>query len=107
MAKIIIKDTDKFETIIAELEKTIPAFESAFEIQNNNYNTIDGTESWTGETQRIVISKYNELKRNYEPIKESLINYIKYLKITVENYKKFEKTVDETIDDNDGNLDVN
>lgn len=107
MTKVIIKDTARFEAIINDLERTIPEFESAFEMQNKNYDTIDSTNSWTGDTQKIITNKYNDLKRNYEPIKESLTNYVKYLKVTVENYKRFEEMVDNSIDDNDSNLDVN
>ena len=38
---------------------------------------------------------------------ESLRNYIKFLKITVTNYKNYENTVDKTIENNETELNVN
>lgn len=107
MSKIIITDTNRFESIVSELESSFPEFEELFRMQNDNYNTINGTDVWKSDTQEVVSSKYVELSKNYEPIKETLMNYIKYLKITVENYKNFESTVDSSIEQNLDNLNVN
>ena len=107
MSNVYISDTDKFESIISDLEKTIPVIEDTFIGENSNFDTKDGTDSWSGKTQEVISEKYELLKENYDPIILTLKNYIKFLKITVENYKKFENTVSDTIEKNEDNLDVN
>lgn len=107
MSKIIITDINRFESIVSKLESSFPEFEELFRMQDANYNNIDGTDVWKSDTQGVVSSKYVELSKNYEPIKETLLNYIKYLKITLENYKKFESTVNNSIEQNLDNLNVN
>ena len=37
MGKIVITDTDKFESIISSLEGTLPVIEDVFRNQNNYY----------------------------------------------------------------------
>ena len=107
MANVVITDTDRFESIVTELENTLPAIEDVFASQNNNYKIIDGTDVWKGSTQEVISNKYDDLSKNYEPICESLRNYIKFLKITVSNYKNYENTVDKTIENNETELNVN
>ena len=103
---IVITDTNRFESIVSELERTLPDIEDVFKYQDKNFKMIDGTDSWKGSTQMVISDKYLELKKNYEPINESLRNYIKYLKITVENYKKYEHMVDKSVNENDDNLNI-
>ena len=107
MSKITIKDSNKFESIINDLEQTLPSFEEIFKNQDKNFSMIDGTDIWKGETQRVITSKYNELRINYDSINDTLKNYIKYLKITIDNYKRFEGMVENSIDKNEENLNVN
>ena len=107
MANVVITDTNKFESIIKELENTLPTIEDVFASQNNNFRTIDGTDVWKGATQEVISGKYDDLSKNYEPICESLRNYIKFLKITVSNYKNYENTVDRSIEENETELNVN
>ncbi len=107
MTKIVITDINKFESIISKLENSFPEFDELFRMQDSNYKTINETDIWKGETSKVIACKYNELSRNYEPIKETLLNYIKYLKITVANYKNFEKMVDKSIEQNSDNFTVN
>ena len=107
MSKVVITDTNRFESIIGDLENTLRTIEDVFASQNNNYRTIDGTDVWKGETQEVISNKYDDLTKNYEPICDSLRNYIKFLKITVSNYKNYENTVDKTIENNETELNVN
>jgi hypothetical protein len=107
MSKIVIKDTNKFENIINELENTLPSFEDVFKNQDKNFSMIDGTDIWKGDTQKVITSKYNDLRKNYDSIDETLRNYIKYLKITVDNYKRYEEMVDKSVSENEENLNVN
>ena len=107
MSKTTIKNTDEFEKIIKKLEWTIPALEDAFELQNRNFRMIDGTDNYRGKCQRAISEKYTQVKGNYESIDEALINYIKFLKLTLNNYKKYEETLNKSIDENVENLNVN
>ena len=107
MSNIVITDTDKFESIISNLEGTLPVIEEVFNNQNSYYKSIDHTDAWSGETQGVISDKYNELSENYDSINESLRNYIKYLKITVSNYKNFENLVDKSVNENENELNVN
>ena len=107
MSKVIITDTNRFEGIISELEKTIPEFEDVFSLQDKNFSKIDGTDNYRGRCQEVISGKYNTVKKNYQSIDEALRNYIKFLKITVKKYKDYELAMDKTIDKNDEELDVN
>lgn len=107
MGKIVITDTDKFESIISSLEGTLPVIEDVFRNQNNYYQSINHTDAWSGETQQVISDKYDELSKNYDSINESLRNYIKYLKITVSNYKNFETLANKSVDENEIELNVN
>ena len=107
MSKVIIKDIEKFENIVNELEQTIPDFEDIFYKQNNNFALIDGTDNYKGKCQEVISEKYNKFKNNYQYIDEALINYVKYLKITIANYKNYINRLNQGIDDNQENLRVN
>ena len=107
MSNIVIKDSRKFEKIIDELEKTIPAIEDSFETQNKNYKIIENTDNYRGKCQEVINEKYKDVKNNYNSIDEALINYIKFLKITLNNYKRYEETTNTTINNNEYELNVN
>ena len=107
MHDIVITDSREFERIILELERTIPQFEDSFRLQNRNYSMIDGTDNYRGICQSVISEKYNEFTNNYEYIDEALRNYVKFLKITLENYKKQEATFNSSIENNQDNLNVN
>ena len=107
MSKIIITDSNMFEKIIDELENIIPDFESVFANQNKNFNMIDGTDTYRGECQEVLSQKYNDFKKNYDSIDETLINYVKYLKITLENYRNYEREINKSIDLNENGLNIN
>ena len=107
MSRTNLTDSKEFERIIKELEYTIPLIEDSFNLQNKNFSMIDGTDNYRGKCQRVISDKYSEVQKNYLPIQEALRNYVKYLKITLLNYEKFEESIDETINDNLENLNVN
>ncbi len=107
MSDVVIKDTEKFERIIEELEGTVPEIADSFKLQNRNFSMINGTDTYKGKCQSVISEKYDLFKNNYESINEALTNYIKYLKITLENYKEYERTLNKTIEENLDNLNVN
>jgi len=107
MHDIVIKDSTMFENIINDLERIALQINDSFKNQDKNFSLIDGTDIYSGECQRVITDKYNETRKNYENIEEAIINYIKFLKITLENYKNQEQTFNSDIVKNIDNLDVN
>ena len=107
MSDITIKDTKTFEKIVNELEQIVPQIDNSFVVQNKNFSMINGTDIYKGKCQSVISKKYDLFKKNYEPVNEALNNYVKYLKITLENYKEYEKTLNSAIDDNVDGLSIN
>lgn len=107
MSKVVITDSSKFEIIVQELEKSIPRIGDIFIKETNEFDKINDTDTWSGETQQVIYQKYQELTKNYEPIKESLENYVKFLKVSLENYKKFEDSLNNMMENNNESLNVN
>ena len=107
MMNITINDSDKFEETIEVFKNTIIEIQDIFDKQNNNMLKIDDTEVWNSDTERVITSKYNELKNDYPNIIESLNNYVSFMNNTVESYKKIEKDIDSSVDKNLDNLNVN
>ena len=68
---------------------------------------IDNTDTWTGEVQKKIYAKYNEISNCYNPIVESLETYIKFLENVVSNYKRFEENVNNNLENNFDELNVN
>lgn len=104
---IVIKDTNRYESIVNEIEASKNNIEKIFEKVNANMKKIDDTDTWTGLAQKEYSSKYNELASNYEPIKRSLETYIKFMRQTETDYKEIEMQARRDIDTNRNNLDVN
>ena len=104
---VVITDTNEFERIVNELEKTLPDFEDTFSLQDKNFSMIDGTDNYRGMTQEVISEKYRAVKNNYQSINEALINYVKFLKITIRKYKEYEQKMNEAIDKNVEELNVN
>lgn len=107
MSKTIIKDASSFEAIINNLEDSLKTIYEIFERQDGNFNQMNDKEVWDDDIETIMFDKYKTLSKNYQPICESLTNYIKFLKITLENYKVFESQMNKNIENNLDNLNVN
>ena len=107
MFDIVITDSEEFRRIIHDLERNVTQYEDSFRLQNRNFSMIDGTDNYRGECQSVISEKYKEFTNNYGPIIESLKNYIKFLKITIQNYENQENAFNESIENNLENLDVN
>lgn len=106
-SNIMISDVNLFRNIIKELEDTIPHISEIFENQSNEMMKIDHTEIWTGKTQEKVTEKYNELKKCYSPVKESLNLYIEFLKHAIDEYEKLDRDISRDIETNLESLNVN
>lgn len=107
MHDIVITNSDEFEKIINDLEKISIEIDDSFKTQDKNFSLIDDTDVYSGDCQRAISNKYKETRKNYVKIEEAIANYIKFLKITLENYKSLEQTINKNMENNSDNLDVN
>ena len=107
MPNIVINNSEEFEKIINNLENTLPDVALVFDSVDKCVDNINGSDLWYGRTQETFCNKYKEFRNNYQPINEAFENYIKFLKITIANYKNAENKINENIENNNVNLDVN
>lgn len=104
MNSILINNTMEFEKEINSLQSSLSRIKDIFQKENVNMNKIDNTDIWSGKTQQSITEKYDELKENFPVIEESLENYIKFLRLTLENYKNTEIKINTNIDNVQKNL---
>lgn len=107
MNSILINNTMEFEKEINSLQSSLSRIKDIFQKENVNMNKIDNTDIWSGKTQQSITEKYDELKENFPVIEESLENYIKFLRLTLENYKNTEIKINTNIDNVQKKLNVN
>ena len=104
---VIITDSNSFKGIISDFENSLSRVKDIFDRENSHIETINKTDVWTGATQEVMYEKNKELAKNFVPIENSLQRMINYMKNTVESYEEFERTTDNSMNDNSTNLDVN
>jgi len=108
MKSNIMIDTEKLENIITSLEENAAIVKQIFEELNTKLKDFDGSnEVWQGDVQSAVYQNYDAISKNFPSIVEQLNDYNIFLRKTVNNYKKEEKNIDTSIDNNKENLDVN
>ena len=104
---IIINDSEKFESIINNIDNSSKKIEEIFNETSANMETVNDTDIWTGVAQKEFSNKYKELSNNYEAINNSLKIYINFLKQTIADYKELETQTNNDIETNNIQLDVN
>ena len=104
---IYIKDFDSYENIINKFEESLAKITEIFSKQNQNFEKINRTETWTGKAQENTYKKYIELESKYGNIEESLLTCIRFMKKTLEDYKNADKQTDKDLEDNSIELNVN
>ena len=108
MNQIVIKDTEKFEEVIDNIEKELPAIQNTFQSQKRNSVDMSGNDVWKGRAQEKLYDKYKQLEQNFTPIEETIALYVRFLRKTLEDYKALETSLNAKIDDYSTNqLDVN
>ncbi len=105
--KIIITDSAKFEEVIMELEESYGKIKDIFAKEKNNKEEINGTDTWTGKAQEAMYDKYALLAENFTPVEYSLNVYIKFLKKTLEDYKRIEEEINRNMEAVAEQLNVN
>ena len=101
-----ITDTNQFEEIINSFESSYNKIKDLFANQKQNAEKINATDVWTGATAEVMYNKYKLLSDNFGPIEFSLEVYIKFLKKTLEDYKRITQEIDRNINDISESLDV-
>ncbi len=104
---IKITSSEQFESIIANMEQHYKNVEAILQREDKNMERINETETWAGDTQGVIYSKYQELHENYDPILTSLQTFIKFMRQTVTDYKELETKIGNDADMNSEELDVN
>lgn len=109
MRKIIITDSNAFESEIMEFENELTKIKDIFDSERKNTDKIkdDDNKIWSSETQRTIYDKKREFQENFSPIEEAIETYIKFLKKTLEDYRRFEETTNKSMEQQSNNLDVN
>ena len=106
-SSIIITNSLEFEQIIANLKESLKRIKDSFDNETNFMKKIDNTDIWTGEVQNKVYLKYKKISNCYEPVIESLSLYIRFLENVINDYKKAETSINQSIENNLENIDVN
>ena len=104
---ISITDSKQFEEVIISLEDSYKKIQSIFSNERKNKEEINCTDTWTGNAQEAMYDKYSKLTANFAPIEYSLDIYIKFLKKTLDDYKKADMEISNNIEQISGGLDVN
>lgn len=105
--RIVITDSNRMEHIIDNFNNIISNIGNSFENENNNFKKIDGTEVWSSNLQQSITSKYNELSSKYSDIIQALNTLSTFMTNSLNEYRKFESTLQSDMVDNSSNLDVN
>ena len=90
---IVITDSGKFEQVILKMEESYKKIQDIFAKEKTNKEEIHATDTWTGKAQEAMYGKYELLSQNFSPIEYSLGVYIKFLKKTLEDYKRMEAEI--------------
>lgn len=101
-----ITNDAEFEQVINSLEQSYNKIKDIFQNQKRNAEEINGTDTWTGATAEVMYNKYKQLSDNFSPIEYSLELYIKFLRKTLEDYRRLIQEIDKNVDANDQALDV-
>lgn len=107
MSNVVITNSSEFEQIINNLEHSFIKINDIYADEEKRIEIINKTNIWTSKTQETLYDKLQLLSKNYAPIEEATRIYIKFLRETLADYKRFERTTDQNILQNTDNLDVN
>ena len=107
MNNIKITNFGEFQNVINSLEISVKKIHDIFASEVKNSKEIDGTDTWNGNAQKALHTKYVELMKNFPPIEYSLDLYVKFLKKTLEDYTLLDKEINQNIDDAASAMDVN
>ncbi len=107
MNGIVITDSGRFEQVIASFEESFNKIKDIFANERKNAEEINNTDTWTGGAASVMYEKYKKLSDNFQPIEYSLELYIKFLRKTLEDYRRIEEEINKNMEDFSESLNVN
>ncbi len=107
MSRVVITDSSQFESAVNEIEKSYKTIQDIFSSEKNNRKETEGSDTWNSNAQIAFHDKYNQLINNFDPIEYSLELYIKFLRKTLEDYRRLEEELEKNMSDFASSLDVN
>lgn len=108
MSQISITSIEEFDEITLNLLNSLNRIREIFYMDKKTMDDIlTNPKVWSGRAKDKTDEKFREFSSYYDPITESLENFIKFLAETSEKYKEFESSVQRSADNNAANLNVN
>lgn len=107
MNGIVITDSGRFEQVITSFEESFNKVKDIFANEKRNAEEINETDTWSGGAAKVMYDKYKKLSDNFQPIEYSLELYIKFLKKTLEDYRRIEEEINKNMEDFSESLNVN
>ena len=104
---LIVLNPDGLDKEINEFEKSKEKIRQIFDRQKKNMLMLDNGHSWVGKSGEAMFKKQQSFQRNFDPIIEALDVFIKYMKDSLEEYRKAEKETMKSLEINSESLDVN
>ena len=104
---IVIRNSEEFQEVINSMEQSLVRLIDISKNQEKNAERINETDVWSGATAKSMYEKYKMLNNNYPQVLDSLNIYIKFLKKTLEDYRRLVEEQEKNIDEMASNLDVN
>jgi len=104
---LIVLNPDGLEKEINEFEKSKNKIRQIFDREKKTTLILNNGHSWVGKAGNAMYNKQQEFQKNFDPIIEALDVFIKYMKTSLEEYRKAEKETMIGLEKNSESLDVN
>ena len=104
---VVIENSLEFESLINLFEKSANNIKSVFDKEKANVENINGTDVWTGDTQKVIYDKHVLLQKNFDPIVEALDYYVKFMRKVLSDYKALEQNINKNAEMNNEELNIN
>ena len=106
--QVQINSIEEFDDVTNILHTSIKRIEDNFNLEKNKMMKLNGDKNvLSSKSQRSLNEKYIQLNELYPSIVESLNNFAKFLNETSANYKAFERSTNQSVEQNLSNLNVN
>lgn len=104
---VTVINSNLLEQEIREFEKSKRNIDEIFRRERNNLSVMNNGHTWVGKTQETMCNAQYRFQNNFDPILEALDVYIRYLKDTLQDFKRFEEQRQRDLQNNETSMDVN
>jgi len=106
--KSINIETNVLQNTVEKLEEKVLNISNIFDDIEKKMHLIDGTsDTWRSNAQASVYRNYRTISDNFPAMVGQLNGYVLFLKKTIDNYKRGESTINNSIENNQNNLKIN